>query len=68
MITKRRFRIVLDAFFDGFGLTGLFTRVRRPEDRRATSAATKMSFRTARLSRFSRSWAITLDSKPPNHG
>jgi hypothetical protein len=30
MITKRRFRIVLDAFFDGFGLTGLFTRVRRP--------------------------------------
>jgi hypothetical protein len=30
MISKRRFQILLDAFFDGFGFTGLFTRVRRP--------------------------------------
>jgi hypothetical protein len=27
MIITRRFQMLLDAFFDGFGFTGLFTRV-----------------------------------------
>jgi hypothetical protein len=52
MISRRRLHVLLQAFFDGFGYTGLFTRVRRPGAPQSYFRSDEDAFLDFPLSRF----------------